>query len=494
MSAYQPKPYHRTADETVQCPECKKFDSPDAEFCGQCGFRLTGATVGGEENYHPKPYSRESDEDVQCPHCQRFNDDDSAYCDQCGTKMEGRDDVKVAEGRARVSVAELRSAIAIHHTATDNGSWDGPEAEKNLPADDEASYRKAFAWVDPKGDPDTKTAYKFIHHEVSSAGTVGAANETACSAGIGVLNGGRGGTTIPAADRQGVYAHLAAHLKDAGKEAPELNSAADRLGMAIRSSFLPGSLELRAAAPDGPATVLAGHFSKYDVWYRVSSLWEGDFMERVRKGAFDNTITQHRSQMKVLFNHGFDPTIGDKPLGPIRELDGTGEGAYYEVPLLDTDYNREQVLPLLEGRLMDGSRAGSMLGASMSFQVLDDDWDMKPRATRDNPDSLPRRSVNEARVFEFGPVTFPASGAATAGVRSGTDEFIEHLLHDPAFVAGLAERSSPRVVRKMLAAASASRGAVASNDPSGRPETESSSERQAQLRRRAEIILKLGAI
>ncbi|WP_200853980.1 hypothetical protein, partial [Klebsiella pneumoniae] len=83
-------------------------------------------------------------------------------------------------------------------------------------------YRRAYAWRDPDADPSTKSAYKFIHHEVSEDGEPGPANLTACSAGIAVLNGGRGGADIPDSDREGVWRHLAAHLRDAGREPPEL--------------------------------------------------------------------------------------------------------------------------------------------------------------------------------------------------------------------------------------------------------------------------------
>jgi hypothetical protein len=141
------------------------------------------------------------------------------------------------------------AAIAAHSTPTTTGAWDGGVASRNLPnSGGAANYRRAFAWVDPSADSDTKSAYKFPHHAVSQDGTVGAANTTACSAGIAVLNGGRGGSSIPDADRRGVYNHLAQHLRDAGAEPPELQASSS-------SSFPPaaagGSLR---EAQDGSLT------------------------------------------------------------------------------------------------------------------------------------------------------------------------------------------------------------------------------------------------
>jgi len=116
-------------------------------------------------------------------------------------------------------------AFRPHQTATSDGPWDGPANKVRVRSgEDRTYYGKIYAWYDPEGDEGVKETYKFIHHEVGEDGRPGPANLTACSTGIGVLNGGRGGTTIPAADRKGVWKHLAKHLKDAGKEAPPLKS------------------------------------------------------------------------------------------------------------------------------------------------------------------------------------------------------------------------------------------------------------------------------
>lgn len=176
--------------------------------------------------------------------------------------------------------------------------------------------------------------------------------------------------------------------------------------------------ELRAAAkPDDGLGLLNGHFSVFNTWYEVNSLWEGNFLERVAPGAFAQTITEDRSGMKVLFDHGHDPQVGNKVLGPIRTLQEDSEGPYYEVPLLDTSYNRD---------LLPGLAAG-VYGASFRFRVREESWNDEPGASDHNPKGIPERTILNTRTMEFGPVTFPASPEASAGVRSLTDQFYDRL-------------------------------------------------------------------
>jgi hypothetical protein len=119
----------------------------------------------------------------------------------------------------------VKAALGSHTTATTDVGWDGPANEARVRTNEGPAYfRRIYAWQDPDGDPALKTTYRFIHHMVDAGGDPGAANVRACSTGIGVLNGGRGGTTIPDADRRGVYNHLARHLRDADMEPPELKA------------------------------------------------------------------------------------------------------------------------------------------------------------------------------------------------------------------------------------------------------------------------------
>ena len=154
---------------------------------------------------------------------------DVVFADSVGTQSNALASVKhaVRTNKKTISAAaaaqlgeRMMAAIAKHHTATSDAPWDPAENVKRLPSE-QKPLEGAHAWVDPAGNADSKASYKFPHHNVSDDGKVGAANLAGATAGIEALNGAEG-KAMPAADRQGVHDHLAAHLKDAGKEVPEL--------------------------------------------------------------------------------------------------------------------------------------------------------------------------------------------------------------------------------------------------------------------------------
>lgn len=205
----------------------------------------------------------------------------------------------------------------------------------------------------------------------------------------------------------------------------------------VRTSTQP--MELRAA-DGGDGNTLHGHFTVFDEWTEINSYWEGRFLERNAKGMLDDTIKGRMGQIKVLVDHGADPSIGNKPLGPIRKLTGD---AYYEVDLLDAPYVRD-IKPALEAGLY---------GASYRFRVVKDTW-LEPSApSKHNPAKLPERTIEQVDLYEFGPVVFPAYSSASAGVRSirSTDDFADALA-DPLFIVRLTERVGPKTVEQIIAA------------------------------------------
>ena len=106
---------------------------------------------------------------------------------------------------------EERGVISYARAHPDGTPKADPEAEwdngKERAAADVEDLKVMCAWVEDDGG-ENKGDYKFAHHHQGNK----AVNKRACSSIIGVLNGGRGGTTIPEEDRSGVYAHAKKHL------------------------------------------------------------------------------------------------------------------------------------------------------------------------------------------------------------------------------------------------------------------------------------------
>lgn len=133
------------------------------------------------------------------------------------------DDVKNSTLQKEAVVTAYSAAIRPHETRVTTKRWDGLAVVKAI-ADDATidDLRAVHAYVDPNADPTLKASYGFPHHD-----TVGAeANLRACLAGIADLNGTKG-AGLSDAEREAVHAHLALHLNDGDREAPDLRPVGD---------------------------------------------------------------------------------------------------------------------------------------------------------------------------------------------------------------------------------------------------------------------------
>lgn len=128
--------------------------------------------------------------------------------------------------------------------------------------------------------------------------------------------------------------------------------------------------------------------------------WEGRFTETIAPGAFAKTIAERTPVLQ--FDHGHHPFIGSLPIGVIQTLREDSRGLFVRARLL----NNALVDPV-----RDAIAAGAISGMSFRFAVVNDKWDhdAKPH---------PVRTVTEVRLFELGPVVFPAYDETSVGVRS----------------------------------------------------------------------------
>jgi HK97 family phage major capsid protein/HK97 family phage prohead protease len=211
---------------------------------------------------------------------------------------------------------------------------------------------------------------------------------------------------------QSGLAGLGSHRRQRG-ECERVPGAEREMSTEVRSSSAPSlrSIPPRAAEGGADTPVMFGHFARFNEWAEIDSTFEGHFMERIAPRALARTLARDRGRLRVLFQHGRDPQIGDKVLGIPQTLREDELGGFYEVPLLDTSYVSD---------LLPGLRAGAY-GSSFRFKVTREEMNDTPRVSSYNPKGLPERTIREVKLMEFGPVTFPAYEGATAGVRSLTD-------------------------------------------------------------------------
>lgn len=292
--------------------------------------------------------------------------------------------------------------------AVDNSIWDGNAAMSRCSQSDTpaACFRSICAGEHTVGEPSQRQHWALPHHKSPSDPP----NADGVRNSLSRLPQTQGLTNVVAARR-----HLEAHLNaiNAGRSTDHDAPTNDLFRAVVTHAY-----ELRDAS-DGGMPTLVLRWAVFNDWTEINSLFEGRFMEQFSARSMDHTIANERDQMRVLFQHGRDPQIGSKPLGPIDQLEAKRDGAWSYVPLLDTAYNRE---------LLPGLRAG-LYGASMRFSVLEESWNKKPDRSDHNPEGLPERTVLQASVPEHGPVTFPAYSKTTAGVRSLTDQFLGLDLH-----------------------------------------------------------------
>jgi hypothetical protein len=168
------------------------------------------------------------------------------------------------------TTALVAGAIRAHNTDTSDGGWDAETARRNLPSE-AGALREAHAWVDGAGSADAKGSYRLVHHNVTQAGTVGAANLTGCLNAIHALN--RAGSSVPAGDRAAAYAHLKNHLIAGGRPEHAIPALREAGEAAVDE---PVTAAADTAAPTPEADANGAVYRKWRALAVTEGVWTGD--------------------------------------------------------------------------------------------------------------------------------------------------------------------------------------------------------------------------
>lgn len=126
-------------------------------------------------------------------------------------------------------------------------------------------------------------------------------------------------------------------------------------------------------------------------------LWDGA-VERILPGAFDRAAAE--DDVRALVNHDANLLLGRTAAGTLG-LTVDGKGLRYEIEPPDTQAGRDAVVSL---------ERGDLSGSSFSFVTTDETWIKE--------DEIRVREIRGVRLFDVGPVTFPAYESTTSGLRA----------------------------------------------------------------------------
>lgn len=123
-------------------------------------------------------------------------------------------------------------------------------------------------------------------------------------------------------------------------------------------------------------------------------------VERIREGAFDRAIRDGHDA-RALYNHDADNLLGRVSSGTCR-LSVDKIGLKYEIKVDKNDPDHQRVLAKI--------KRGDLNGSSFAFQPIKVTWEDR--------DGISIRWIADLRLFDVGPVTYPAYAGTSTGLRS----------------------------------------------------------------------------
>lgn len=276
---------------------------------------------------------------------------------------------------------------------------------------DFAKFRKAFLWYDSSA-PDLVGSYRLKIGDVIDGKLYAVWRGITVIA--AVLQGSRGGTTIPEADRAAVkrqveryYAKARALFNDDTIQVPWKQGSVSRAEAPIeplpyaRSWALEDVEILRAADGHGDGRTVRAYAAVFDTPTEISDQ-HGHYNEVIDRRAFNRQLGLGIDRVGVYYHHGFTlhgtpSDLGSVPIGSPVDIKADGKGL-----LTVTRFNRS---PLADS-VLEAIRSGDIKGYSFRGRIYKSSPSRVPRARRSG--SLPTVTRTELGLAEYGPTPTPA--------------------------------------------------------------------------------------
>jgi len=136
------------------------------------------------------------------------------------------------------------------------------------------------------------------------------------------------------------------------------------------------------------------------IYDKEVELWDG-YYEKIDRNAFKDCL-KGNPEIKSFFNHDPNYVLSTTASDPALVISDMGDGLMFSSPIPDTSYGRD---------LIENLKRGNVKGASFTFTVNRDSVTV-------DKDGNYHRSIDDATIYELGPVTNPAYTQTSVGLRS----------------------------------------------------------------------------
>lgn len=147
----------------------------------------------------------------------------------------------------------------------------------------------------------------------------------------------------------------------------------------------------------------------------VFNQWSEDlgFREKIESGAFNKTLGE--ADIRGLFNHNPDMVLGRNRADTLSLL-VDDHGLFYDATTPDVQWARDLLVSI---------KRGDVTGSSFGFDVIKDDW-------ASDEDGIVKRRLIEVRLYDVGPVTFPAYPQTSSEARERLKSLLQIQATEPA--------------------------------------------------------------